>query len=80
MVPKSLRDRLALRPGVVEITIDGAGLRVEPRAGDDLEERDGRLLVPRSSVAIDDELVWGVRERTCADDRSPYRPVSRSSS
>jgi hypothetical protein len=39
-----------------------AGLRVEPLAGDDLEERNGRLLVPQSGAAIDDELVRGLRD------------------
>jgi bifunctional DNA-binding transcriptional regulator/antitoxin component of YhaV-PrlF toxin-antitoxin module len=62
VIPKSLRDRVGLRPGVVEITIDGAGLRVEPLAGDDLEERDGLLLVPRSGAALDDDLVRGLRD------------------
>lgn len=62
VIPKMLRDRIGLRPGVVEVTIDGAGLRVEPRAGDDLEERQGRLLVPRSGAAIDDEFVRGLRD------------------
>jgi AbrB family looped-hinge helix DNA binding protein len=62
VIPKTLRDRVGLRPGVVEVTIDGAGLRVEPLAGDDLEERDGRLLVPRSGTAVDDELVRGLRD------------------
>jgi AbrB family looped-hinge helix DNA binding protein len=62
VIPKMLRDRIGLRPGVVDVTIDGAGLRVEPRAGDDLEERQGRLLVPRSGAAIDDEFVRGLRD------------------
>ena len=62
VIPKSLRERVGLRPGTVDVTIDGAGLRVEPLAGEDFEERDGRLLVPRSGTAIDDELVRGLRD------------------
>jgi AbrB family looped-hinge helix DNA binding protein len=62
VIPKPLRDRVGLRPGVVDITVDGAGLRVEPVAGDDLDERDGRLLVPRSGAPIDDELVRDLRD------------------
>jgi AbrB family looped-hinge helix DNA binding protein len=62
VIPKTLRDRVGLRPGAVEVTIDGAGLRVEPLAGEDLEERDGRLVVPRSGTTIDDELVRGLRD------------------
>lgn len=62
VIPKALRDRIGLRPGVVDVTVDGAGLRVEPLAGDDVEEREGRLLVPRSGVAIGDEMVRGLRD------------------
>lgn len=62
VIPKPLRDRVGLRPGVVDVTVDGAGLRVEPLAGDDLEERDGRLLVPRSGAPINDELVRDLRD------------------
>lgn len=62
VIPKALRDRIGLRPGVVDVTVDGAGLRVEPLAGDDVEEREGRLLVPRSGVAIGDEMLRGLRD------------------
>ena len=62
MIPKVLRDGLGLRPGEVEVHADGAGIRVEPLAGDDLEERDGRLVVPRSGVTIDDADVRALRD------------------
>jgi AbrB family looped-hinge helix DNA binding protein len=62
VIPKALRDRIGLRPGTVDVTVDGAGLRVEPRAGDDLDERDGRLLVPRSGAPIDDDVVRDLRD------------------
>lgn len=62
MIPKPLRDQAGLRPGVVDITLDGAALRVEPLAGDDLEERDGRLLVPKTGASIDDALVRDLRD------------------
>lgn len=61
-MPKLLRDRVGLRPGEVDVFVDGAGLRVEPVAGDLLEERDGRLVIPRSGVAIDDEMVRALRD------------------
>jgi AbrB family looped-hinge helix DNA binding protein len=66
VIPKPLRERIGLRPGVVDITVEGSGLRVEPLAGDELEERDGRLLVPRSGTAISDDLVRDLRD---ADER-----------
>lgn len=61
VLPKPLRDQVGLRPGAVEVFADGTGLRVEPIAGDTLEERDGLLVVPRSGVTIDDDLVRALR-------------------
>lgn len=62
MIPKPLRDRLGLRPGVVEVRADGSALRVEPIVDDALEERDGLLVIPPSGVAIDDDLVRALRD------------------
>lgn len=46
VIPKPLRDRLGLAPGVVEVVADGTGLRVEPLAAESLEERQSRLVIP----------------------------------
>lgn len=62
VIPKALRDRLGLRPGVVEVTADGSSLRVEPLAGNDLEDRDGRLVVPASGAVIGDDDVRSLRD------------------
>jgi hypothetical protein len=62
VIPKRLRDHLGVRPGEVEATADGAGLRVEPLAGDLLDERHGRLVIPAGGVEIDDELVRSLRD------------------
>lgn len=62
MIPKPLRDSVGLRPGEVEVTAEGAGLRVEPLAGDSLEERAGRPVIPASGTAIDDGLVRALRD------------------
>ena len=62
MLPKPLRDRVGLQPGEVEVYADGAGLRIEAIAGDDLEERDGRLVVPSSGAVIDDDLIRALRD------------------
>ena len=56
-----LRDHLGLRPGVVEVVADGAALRVEAPALDELEERDGRLVIPPSGNVIDDDDVRSLR-------------------
>lgn len=62
VIPKVLRDHLGLRPGEVEVTADGAGLRVEPLTDDSLEERDGRLVIPASGAKIDDAIVRALRD------------------
>lgn len=61
VIPKVLRDQVGLRPGAVEVVADGAGLRVEPVATEDLTEEDGRPVIPASGQAIDDELVRALR-------------------
>jgi len=62
VIPKPLRDPLGLRPGDVELTADGAALRVVPVHDDALVEADGRLVIPASGVAIGDELVQALRD------------------
>ena len=62
VLPKPLRDRIGLRAGAVNVVVDGAGLRIEPISGDDVEERDGRLVVPPSGAPIDDALVQALRD------------------
>lgn len=66
VIPKSLRDRLGLRAGPVEVDADGATLRVEPVTEKSLERRSGRLVIPASRVKLDDE---GVRALRDADQR-----------
>ena len=62
VIPKRLRDDLGLRPGEVEVTAEGAGLRVEPLAGENLDEREGRLVIPAAGAQIDDDLVRSLRD------------------
>jgi len=62
VIPKPLRDRLGLRPGVVEVSADGSALRVEPLASDDVEERDGRLVIPSTGASVDDDVVRALRD------------------
>ena len=62
VIPKPLRDHLGLRPGEVEVTADGAALRVEPLAGDLLDEREGRLVIPAGGAQINDAVVRTLRD------------------
>jgi AbrB family looped-hinge helix DNA binding protein len=62
VIPKPLRDRLGLRPGVVEVVVDGSALRVEALAEEWLEERGGRLVIPASGIALDDDAVHALRD------------------
>ena len=62
VIPKVLRDQLGLRPGDVELSADGAALRVVPVHDDTLVVADGRLVIPASGVAIGDELVQALRD------------------
>lgn len=65
-MPKVLRDQVGIRPGEVEVTLDGTGLRVEPVAGAPIEERDGHLFIAGQGdpLTTDD-----IRELRLADQR-----------
>lgn len=62
VLPKSLRDRVGISAGEVRVFADGAGIRIEPVANDNLERRGERLVVPASGVEIDDDLVQELRD------------------
>lgn len=62
VIPRQLRERVGLSPGEVEITVDGAGVRIEPVAGEGLVERAGRLVIPASGAVVDDALVEALRD------------------
>jgi len=62
VIPKALRDRLGLGPGEVDVSADGAGLRVEPLAGDELVEREGLLVIPPSGTRVTEETVRALRD------------------
>jgi AbrB family looped-hinge helix DNA binding protein len=51
VIPAALRDRIGLRAGKVEMSIDGAAVRIEPVADGKLVERDGLLTISGSGAA-----------------------------
>ncbi|MGQ0624129.1 MAG: AbrB/MazE/SpoVT family DNA-binding domain-containing protein [Sporichthyaceae bacterium] len=57
VIPKALRDQLGLTPGEVEVSADGAALRVEAIAGEGIVEVNGRWVIPASGVPIDPDLI-----------------------
>ncbi|MCA1692806.1 MAG: AbrB/MazE/SpoVT family DNA-binding domain-containing protein [Acidimicrobiales bacterium] len=62
VIPKPLRDRLGLQPGEVEVTADGNALRVEAVAGEGIEERSGRMVIPASGAALGDADIRALRD------------------
>ena len=66
VIPKQLRHHIGLGPGEVEVTAEGAGLRVEPLAEESLDDRAGRLVIPAAGAQINDDLV---RSLSDADQR-----------
>lgn len=61
VLPKALRDLVGLRPGEVDVVVDGAGLRIEPVASEVLVERRGRLVVPASGAPVTPGQVEALR-------------------
>ena len=66
MIPKSLREQAGIASGEVDISLDGAAIRIESVASDDLVEEGGLLLLPSGGRELD---VDAVRELRLADQR-----------
>lgn len=65
VIPKPLRDAVGMVPGEVEVTRDGAGVRIEPVSGRGVTERRGRLVIEADVTLTDDD----VRSLRLADQR-----------
>lgn len=66
VVPKSLREQAGITAGEVEIFLDGAAIRIESVAADELVEEDGLLLLPGGGPGLDADAL---RELRLADQR-----------
>lgn len=66
VIPKRFRDQVGITAGDVEVSVDGAGIRITGVATDDLVEEDGLLLLPGGGSALDADAV---RELRLADQR-----------
>lgn len=63
VVPKGLRDEIGLRPGPVEVRVEGTRIVIEPPHGDSLVERDGLLVIPASGAEVSDATVRDLLEQ-----------------
>jgi AbrB family looped-hinge helix DNA binding protein len=61
VIPKQLRDHVGLRPGPVDVTVEGSGLHIEPQSGDELQELDGMLVIGPGGATVTDEQVRALR-------------------
>lgn len=66
VIPATLRERVGLVPGPVDLVLDGNGIRIEIEAPDNLVEKDGRLVVRSSGSTLTPD---DVREFRLADQR-----------
>ncbi len=66
MLPKSLRDRVGLVAGPVEVSVVGASLVIEPASTDELRQEEGLLLLATTGQTVTAEQV---REARLADQR-----------
>lgn len=66
VIPASLRERVGLIPGPVDLILDGNGIRIEIDAPDNLIEKDGRLVIASSGAALTPD---DIRELRLADQR-----------
>lgn len=66
VIPKAMREQVGITAGQVDISVDGAAIRIEPVLTTGLIEEGGLLLLPRGGPVLDDEAV---RELRLADQR-----------
>lgn len=62
VIPKQLRDEVGLAAGTsVELSVDGAGIRVESVSGTGFVEQDGFLVIPATGRRMTDDDVRDLR-------------------
>ncbi|WP_228479824.1 AbrB/MazE/SpoVT family DNA-binding domain-containing protein [Microbacterium abyssi] len=65
VIPASLRERLGMVPGPVDLVMDGTGIRIEIETHDNVIEKDGRLVITGGPVLTPEDI----RELRLADQR-----------
>jgi AbrB family looped-hinge helix DNA binding protein len=66
VIPKLLREQAGITAGEVEISLDGAAIRIESPVTHELDEEGGLLLLPNGGPELDADAV---RELRLADQR-----------
>lgn len=61
VIPKLLRDRLGLVPGIVEVEVQGAGLSVLPLTHDTLVREGQFLVIQAKGMSLSDQNVIDLR-------------------
>lgn len=61
MIPRQLRDHVGLTDGgEVDVELDGAGIRIEPVAGGELQAEGDLLFIPATGTPVDAAMVRGL--------------------
>ena len=61
VIPKPLRERSGITAGEVEVSLDGAAIRIESVAAEELVEDGGLLFLPSGGSALDADAVRELR-------------------
>lgn len=63
VIPRAIREQIGVYgPTEVEISVDGAGVRIDPASDGDLVEEHGRLVIPPSGSVLTSETVEALRD------------------
>lgn len=66
VIPASIRERLGMVPGPIDLIIDGTGVRIEVAAPGSVTNKDGRMVVAGRGTALSAD---DIRELRLADQR-----------
>lgn len=66
VIPASIRERLGILPGPVDLIVDGTGVRIEAEARGTVVDEDGILVIDSTDTALDADAI---RELRLADQR-----------
>ncbi|GAA1779274.1 MAG: AbrB/MazE/SpoVT family DNA-binding domain-containing protein [Actinobacteria bacterium] len=61
VIPRELRAQVGLSAGDVRVTVVGSGVFIEPIAHDDVEEEEGRLVIPSKGLTLTADAVGDLR-------------------